>query len=162
MQIEQAKIGMQVYFGRSQGEKTLGKIIKLNPTKAKVEILEGRGTGRGGVAGSAWSVPYSLMEPADGQATPVVALAQTLKYNPFQSRAEQLILQAIMVIYGELSPENLTGDGELSASRVREKSATLHQQLRGLFAAFGRKVTEDEVWNWEKQREADSISCRLP
>jgi hypothetical protein len=154
MQIEQAKIGMQVYFGRSHGEKTLGKIIKLNPTKAKVETLEGRGNGRGGIAGSVWSVPYSMMEPA-GEATAVAAAAPTLKYNPFQSRAEQLILQAIGVIYGELSPENLTADGELPASRVREKSATLHRQLRGLFAAFGRKVTEDEVWNWEKQREAD-------
>ena len=70
MQIEQARIGMQVYFGRSQGEKTLGKIIKLNPTKAKVETLEGRGNGRGGMAGSVWSVPYSMMEPAGGQAGP--------------------------------------------------------------------------------------------
>lgn len=60
----QCKIGMQVIFGRKQGEKTLGIVTKLNDKKAKVKILENRGSRS--TAGSQWSVPYSLMEPAQG------------------------------------------------------------------------------------------------
>jgi hypothetical protein len=57
---------MKVVFGRpgDRAEKSIGKIIKVNPTKAKVELLEERGTHRTYEKGSVWTVPYSLMEPA--------------------------------------------------------------------------------------------------
>lgn len=44
MQREQVKVGMTVVFGRENGEKTTGKVVKMNPKKAKVEILEDRGS----------------------------------------------------------------------------------------------------------------------
>lgn len=56
-----AKKGMRVVFGKAKGEKTLGIIRKLNPTKAKVEILEDRGTKS--EVGQEWGVPYAMMEP---------------------------------------------------------------------------------------------------
>jgi len=62
---EQARVGMKVIFGRNNGEKTLGEIIKINPTKAKVKALEERGNGRGSAVGTTWVVPYSLLTPAD-------------------------------------------------------------------------------------------------
>jgi hypothetical protein len=65
MKREDAKVGMQVVFGRPGGEKTIGKILKLNPTKAKVETLEARGRKRKG-PGKPWQVPYCLMEPYTG------------------------------------------------------------------------------------------------
>lgn len=63
-----AKVGMQVVFGRSgqRAEKSIGKIIKVNPTKAKVELLEERGTHKTHTVGTVFLVPYDLMEPHTG------------------------------------------------------------------------------------------------
>jgi hypothetical protein len=58
------KVGQKVHFGRPNGEKTLGEIIKLNPSKARIRTLEDRGSRS--VAGVIWTVPYSLIKPADG------------------------------------------------------------------------------------------------
>ena len=40
---EQAKVGMKIYFGRANGEKTLGEIVKVNSKNLKVRQLEQRG-----------------------------------------------------------------------------------------------------------------------
>jgi hypothetical protein len=56
------------------------------------------------------------------------------------------IYNAFLNLCGELSPENLTCDGELSASQVRTRLAQIHKRWRALEAQIGRKVTEDEVW----------------
>lgn len=145
---QQAHIGMKVYFGRHQGEKTLAKIIKCNPAKAQVETLEERGRGRGSYVGAVWNVPYSLLTPAEGE----VSISVGLEFNQFQLAAEQHILQAIACTYGELSPENLSADGELPMSRVRARSSELHRRLKGLFVAFGREVSETEVYDWDRKR----------
>jgi hypothetical protein len=145
---------MRVFFGRTHGEKTLGKIIKVNPTRAKVETLENRGNGRGCSPGSTWVVPYTLMSPADGEKVPEAAPKPALTYSPFQSAADVHILQAINCVYGELSPERLTCDGELSRSQVDLRCAVLQRQLKGLFLALGREVTEEEAWDWDQQRQA--------
>ena len=59
-------VGQKVYFGRPNGEQTLGVILKLNPAKAKIKTLESRGTIRQTGAGVVWTVPYTLITPADG------------------------------------------------------------------------------------------------
>jgi hypothetical protein len=56
---EDTYIGQEIIFGRTHGQKTLGVIVKRNPKKAKVRILEDRG--RKSVAGQEWGVPYSMM-----------------------------------------------------------------------------------------------------
>lgn len=68
MNIANFRVGQKVYFGRPNGEKTLGEIVKLNPSKAKVRTLESRGSRS--TAGVVWGVPYSLIKPADGDAQP--------------------------------------------------------------------------------------------
>jgi len=70
---EQARVGMKVMFGRDNGEKTLGEIIKTNPAKAKVKALEERGNGRGSAVGTTWVVPYSLLTPVDNAGVKSVA-----------------------------------------------------------------------------------------
>lgn len=65
-----ATVGMKVYFGRSHGEKTLGEIVKINPQKAKVRQLEDRGSIRDYPIGTVWTVPYTLMSPANPSAVP--------------------------------------------------------------------------------------------
>lgn len=64
MKHSEGYVGMQVYFGRSNGEQTLGKIVKINPKKFKVEQLESRGTRKSHNVGTVWTVPPSLCTPA--------------------------------------------------------------------------------------------------
>ena len=49
---------------------------------------------------------------------------------------------------GDLSPENLTCDGELSDSQVAKKYKALKKEWVILEKKVGRAVSEDEVWNW--------------
>ena len=162
---EQARVGLNVIFGRGHGEKTLGKIVSVNAKRATVETLEERGTKRSHAPGARYGVPYSMMEPAPGEAlrggevapadvstTPTKRPA-ALTYNPFQPRADQLILEAMACIFSDLSPENLSADGERSFSETRRLGQHLRNQLAHLEAALGYPVSEDALWAWEKQRE---------
>ena len=49
---------------------------------------------------------------------------------------------------GELSPENLSCDGELSRWQVTVKERRIRKEWASLEKQAGRKVTEDEVWGW--------------
>jgi len=51
----------------------------------------------------------------------------------------------------DLSPENLTCDGELSRSRVNQKLRLLKAAWKALEKQVGRQVTEDEVWKAARQ-----------
>ena len=119
------KVGQNVYFGRRHGEQTLGVIEKKNPTKAKVRTLEVRGQSRERDAGVIWTVSYSLMRPADATAKPGTPAPpvpkEPLKYSPFSD--DNLLLEAVMVCYNGLSPENLCMDGEASMTHIRRTSA---------------------------------------
>lgn len=66
MQREQCKVGMEVTFGRTDGEKTRGIVLKCNPKRAKIKQL-GQRLSHG--EGTIWNVPYSLIH-ADGVAEP--------------------------------------------------------------------------------------------
>lgn len=71
---EDAKFMMKVVFGLpgQNAEKSIGKIIKLNPKTAKVELLEERGRFKSHKVGTVFVVPYSLMEPFKGSKEDVV------------------------------------------------------------------------------------------
>lgn len=155
MRKEDCKVGMTVLFGRPNGEKSTGKIVKINPAKARIELTCERGQGRGSEVGSVWTVPYSLIYPVDGQGqdtTAPIVKREPLKFNPFMAGVDQHIVQAMSCVYNDLSPENLTCDGELPRARVQQKSAELHRKLRYLQQAFGQEVTEDDIWAWEQSR----------
>lgn len=49
-------------------------------------------------------------------------------------------------VYCELSPENLTCDGECSLSQVRRRRASCNRRLKVLFQEIGRRVSEDEAY----------------
>lgn len=145
MERTQCQVGMTVRFGRFNGEHTLGVIVKLNPTKAKVRTLEQRGAGRGSAVGTEWNVPYTMLWPNSAESVNIAA--PKLTYHPFD-HVENLILEAIFTCYNRLSPENLYADGEASITAVRSNRARLERQLRGLWTAYGRNVSEDEVYDW--------------
>lgn len=58
------KVGSLVLFGRNHGEKTLGRVLKINRERYKVRQLSGRGTLRNYKPGQEWAVPVSLIELA--------------------------------------------------------------------------------------------------
>lgn len=169
MLVHECKRGMRVYFGRPNGEQTLGEVVKVNPSKAKVKILENRGQVRNSPIGTIWTVPYSMMRPADGvapnltkgplfanvpvqPAPPIPPLVQReLPFNPF-AREDNLLYEALLCCYAGLSPENLTADGEASRTQVQRRSAELNRKIRGICQALGRNVTEDEIYAWDKSR----------
>ena len=49
-------------------------------------------------------------------------------------------------VYGHLSPENLSCDGECSRAQVEVKRGQLHRALRALFIEAGREITESEAF----------------
>lgn len=148
------KIGQQVSFGRSTGAQTLGKIVKLNFKRAKVKTLESRGV-RDPNGGAEWSVPYSMIRPADPNAKPGAVIQvpkQPLTFSPF-AREDNLILEAIVSCHSGLSPENLACDGEASVSHMRRVSADLNRKLHHLQLALGRQVSEDEAYEWSASKD---------
>lgn len=67
MQREQVHVGMLVIFGMPGEQQTLGKIVAVNPARAKVETLEPRA---GRPVGTEFNVPYHLIRSADGEQAP--------------------------------------------------------------------------------------------
>jgi rubrerythrin len=51
----------------------------------------------------------------------------------------------------ELSPENLHCDGEISRTAAMKKYRNLMAEWKEIEKSLGRKVTEDEVYNWESR-----------
>ena len=66
MNHSEAYVGMKVYFGRRNGQKTLGEITKVNKKNLKVKQLEERGVQRNYSTGQVWTVPPALCTPAEG------------------------------------------------------------------------------------------------
>lgn len=176
MTIQEAKIGMKVRFGRGNGQWTLGEIVKINPTNAKVKTLESRGNGRGSEAGAVWGVPYSMMLPADG----TTFLDEYLNTKPIDpaimqavvegaqrkladapvstlSHGDSCIMEAIVDCYNQLSPEWLTCDGELPMHEVRRRRDSLNSRLGHLFKAFGRPVSEIAAYDWDDARRKEKV-----
>jgi hypothetical protein len=127
------KVGDKVYFGRAQGEKTLGEIVKVNRSSVKVKQLESRGTMRDYKVGMIWKVAPTLIYPADLNAAP-------------KKRDESTIMKDIVGCYCSLSPENLTGDGEYPRHIVERRRTEYNQKLLALLNEIGRHVSEDEAY----------------
>jgi len=66
-----ASIGMVVIFGRD-GEQSPGKIVKLNPTRVRVELLEQRGKHP---SGTLFNVPYHLVTAARDDQAPATRVS---------------------------------------------------------------------------------------
>lgn len=159
------KVGDRVRFGRGQGERTLGKIIKMNQETVKIEQLEERGTQKSYPVGTIWKVPYSMVEPADETEAPagfnsgtrrpsVPNLAnEPLEAHVFMDPIDEHILLAISAVYANLSPENLTQDGEAPRHYVEQRRKKLLKQLDLLQKAYGRPVDELAVYDWQQKME---------
>ena len=62
------KKGDKVFFGRKNGEKTLGEIVRVNQKSYTVKQLESRGMYRNHAVGTNWTVAKSLVwSPEEGR-----------------------------------------------------------------------------------------------
>jgi hypothetical protein len=57
--------GDKVYFGRKNGEKTLGEIVRVNRRSYTIKQLESRGLYRDYAVGTKWKVAKSLVWSAE-------------------------------------------------------------------------------------------------
>ncbi len=131
-------IGELVSFGRPNGEKTQGVIVKIGPKKLLVEQVESRGTTRIRAAGTRWSVPPSLCVKIGASGAPAPAA-------PVAKRPDAYILSDIQGCYNSLSPENLSCDGELSPSECLRRATAIKAKLRTLLAELGRPLKRGEI-----------------
>lgn len=80
-------LGDIVMFGRPNGEKTRGRVIKIAPKSIMVETIEERGYGRGSAVGKKWRVaPAFVTFVSRGEAVQVPAR------NPMQAGPDQFAL----------------------------------------------------------------------
>ena len=151
MERTEAKVGMQVYFGRGNGEKTLAEVIRVNKKNLKVKTLEGRGTQRDYRVGSIWNVHPALCTPVqEGRPSRVTRSTPAIPVKT--GRTEEQIMQEISSIYGGLSPENLHCDGEISRSAAMRKYRAYQRQLKACFKELGREVGEYESYQYFKNK----------
>jgi len=135
------KVGDKVVFGRSQGEKTLGEVVKVNRTRLKIKQLESRGTH---AIGAQWVVPFHLCRPVGPVSAGLIVSDTPQPPQPARNRA--VVMADIRNIYSSLSPENLSCDGELSRSATFRRRIALEARLRACFKELGREVDESEAY----------------
>ena len=128
-------IGDEVIFGRPNGEQTRGRVVRINRKSISVEQMGERGQSRIRKAGTKWRVAKSLVRLANGAAP-----------APKAKRPDVLIIQDLRRVESRLSPENLSWDGERSASQVRVAARRLNAEKRRLLAELGRQPTFNELW----------------
>jgi hypothetical protein len=150
-------IGDVVVFGAENGQKTRAKIAKLNPKTAVCKSLDARGRHP---VGTEWKVGYTALTKLDanGVAIPKAPALPSnagnnipLEYHPFH-HVENHLYAALLQVYCELSPESLTGDGEIPMSQVRARKMRLERFQKGIFAALGRSVSEEQIYAWDRSK----------
>lgn len=67
-------------------------------------------------------------------------------FTGYVPTSPEAIIKRLQHIECEMSPENLTCDGEASASYVREKKSRLTAERRALVQALGREPTNQELY----------------
>jgi hypothetical protein len=149
-------IGMKVSFGRPNGEKTIGKIVKVNRTKVKIEQTEIRGRQKTHRIGTVWTVPMdarfitildsNVDAPESGE--DIVSMIHRFGGEFKVASTEKEIFEQISNIYCGLSPENISCDGEASRSSINRRRAKLNRQLRACEAALGVKVSEWDAYTY--------------
>lgn len=144
-----ALVNTQILFGRPNGEKTKGTLLKVNVSKCKVRQDEERGGHR---VGTTWTVPFELIYKigSDGEAVipaPAAPAPKQPKSN-FWIMEHKLELEILGRIYNHLSPENLSADGERPLWQVRKIHADLTRKLKACFVLLDEEIDETECYDY--------------
>ena len=159
------KVGDLVTFGRPNGQKTEGRVIRVNPVSITVEQTEARGVVKVREAGTKWRLHPSLVQLV-GEEKPLVPVTTGVKVKPpiafknkkrtttvdagdFQttpSRPEAEIILDIRDVEVGLSPECLSHDGERSRKEVKAAAKRLNAKRVALVKELGREPSYQEIW----------------
>jgi len=137
--------GDKVYFGRGNGEKTLGEVVKVNRAKLKVKQLEARGTMRSYRIGTIWTVPPTLCSKVAGSGTVSTPAKVSRPTTPREILAAKGIKTGDLVEFTFRNGEGtLTGTlVRINAKRVTIENVSGSKYPRGVYCNPGsilRKV----------------------
>jgi len=141
------RIGDLVEFGRPNGEKTEGKVVRVNAASITIEQTEARGVSRVREAGAKWRVHPSLVRLVGSAGTAAVAAPVTPAPKAAR-RSEADLIMALRRIEANLSPENLYWDGERSRTEARRAEARLMAERIAVVAELGREPSPRELWGF--------------
>jgi hypothetical protein len=157
------KVGDLVLFGRPNGQKTQGRVVRVNPVSITVEQTEERGVVKVREAGTKWRLHPSLVQlvgdekplvaATGGKVKPPIAFKKKTTAAPAPApagagapRPEAEILSDIRGVETFLSPECLAADGERTRAQVKAASRRLNARRAELIAELGREPSFQEVW----------------
>lgn len=124
----------------------------------RVCVVEDHGHGRGVMATSHVKRVTNWRANLINRITETISdLKRRIPQTPPQPKRmnENEIKQRLMKLTSDLSPENLTCDGELSQRDWRAKEKRILAEWAELETQLGRKVTQNEVWDWYNEESAE-------
>jgi hypothetical protein len=133
----------------AQEFKALAHVYGLNPEDLGTEFkVRGTVYKITGLKNSRPKYPISAIRVSDGKAFKFPAA--TVKSFPVAPPAglNDHVRGGFIRLVGELSPENLSCDGECSDAEVTQRRSNIMRQWRELERRAGQKVTEDEAWRF--------------
>ena len=77
-------------------------------------------------------------------------------------RTDNEILSEIQGCYMDLSPENLSCDGERSFSQTQTAEFKIRSRLKELFKELGREVNESQAYGRESDEDIDRALDTVP
>ena len=128
------KVGDRASFTAKTGRVVTGTVTRVNTKTVTLERCDDGSRG--------WRVSPSMLRAAATEVAPSAPAPATPR------RAEDVIMKDIVNAYGDLSPENLTCDGELTRAQAAARRTAVHRRLADLQKELGRRVSEDEAWAW--------------
>lgn len=131
------KVGDKVAFNGPHKRTILGTVDSIGPKN--IMVLEHGKLGK-------WKVPPMMLRAWSGADAPAEKAGATVAAQVKAKRPDVVIMRDIMGVYGDLSPENLSWDGERSRSEMNAAARYLNAKLRGLFTEIGRHVSEDQAY----------------
>jgi hypothetical protein len=127
---------------RSRREATNRSELKLGDRVMLVDIRPAHYTGQTGTIIGKAKTKFEVVVDLYNTRIRVPAVCMTR----IPRRPESHIMREVSGVYSQLSPENLSADGERTPQQVARLRADLQGKLDALFAELGRKVSEAEAF----------------
>jgi hypothetical protein len=139
----------------AQEFKSLGHVFGFEPDDLGREFTVRRTVYKiSGLKSSRPKYPISVVRVSDGkgfkfpEGTVKSALNIAPKFTKTSEGLSDEIKREFSRLVGELSPENLTCDGECSGAEVRRRRINITRQWKELERRAGLTVSEDQAWGF--------------
>lgn len=173
MNKKDCRVGMVVF---SRWKKIKAVVVKCNPRRASVRVLEEIEGRSGGDPGSLWSIPYGLLDPVvDASLKTEMAMRsfadtdnEGIKtYFKEVSKAEQpvdfpegspewYVMKAICELWRRLDDDNLDREASGRHSKAMELRAHYSGMINSLFSVLGREISQYAATTWETGNKSEA------